>query len=275
MDLVWRRGSKGLQRSRFAALRVRPAGIHSVDPQLACHPLGKLPGSVWTIASEPLRLPPWIDTAHYAAFPSEWPRRLILGWSPPAVCLECGQGRFPVVERGGFEQAGHGGSYAATRRIPGEGRHPLSRHGEAASTLRLRRDATIVGYACACTPYTDHPERREPSATPRASGSLQHRALATGEQHAWPVRQPVREYHLDRWPPPARPAVVLDPFGGTGTTAHVAHALGRIGISLDLSEAYCHVATDRTVAGQRAAKVQGRVNEERQLELPGGLRDER
>ena len=27
VDLIWRRGSKGLQRSRFLALRVRPAGI--------------------------------------------------------------------------------------------------------------------------------------------------------------------------------------------------------------------------------------------------------
>jgi hypothetical protein len=27
VDLIWRRGSKGLQRSRFVALRVRPAGI--------------------------------------------------------------------------------------------------------------------------------------------------------------------------------------------------------------------------------------------------------
>jgi hypothetical protein len=27
VDVIWRRGSKGLQRSRFLALRVRPAGI--------------------------------------------------------------------------------------------------------------------------------------------------------------------------------------------------------------------------------------------------------
>jgi SRSO17 transposase len=27
VDLIWRRGSKGLQRGRFVALRVRPAGI--------------------------------------------------------------------------------------------------------------------------------------------------------------------------------------------------------------------------------------------------------
>ena len=37
-------------------------------------------------------------------------------------------------------------------------------------------------------------------------------------------------------------AVVLDPFGGSGTTALVAHALGRRGISIDLSEDYCKLA---------------------------------
>jgi DNA modification methylase len=33
--------------------------------------------------------------------------------------------------------------------------------------------------------------------------------------------------------------VVLDPFGGTGTTALVAHALGRHGVSVDMSSDYC------------------------------------
>jgi DNA modification methylase len=47
------------------------------------NPLGKLPGSVWSVPSEPLRVPPELGVDHYAAFPSEWPRRLILGFSPP------------------------------------------------------------------------------------------------------------------------------------------------------------------------------------------------
>jgi DNA modification methylase len=47
------------------------------------NPLGKLPGSVWRIASEPLQVPDWLGVDHYAAYPQEWPRRLILGWSPP------------------------------------------------------------------------------------------------------------------------------------------------------------------------------------------------
>ncbi len=89
------------------------------------NPLGKLPGSVWEIASQPLTVPKDLGVDHFAAFPMEWPRRIILGWSPP------------------------------------EG-------------------------------------------------------------------------------------IVLDPFGGTGTTALVASALGRHGISVDMSADYCRLAQWRT-----------------------------
>lgn len=41
---------------------------------------------------------------------------------------------------------------------------------------------------------------------------------------------------------PARPGVVLDPFGGTGTTALVAAVHGRTGISVDMSADYCRLA---------------------------------
>lgn len=89
------------------------------------NPLGKLPGSVWTIPTQPLRVPAELGIDHFAAFPMEWPRRIISGWSP-------------------------------------------------------------VG------------------------------------------------------------GVVLDPFGGTGTTALMAKALGRTGISVDMSADYCRLATWRT-----------------------------
>jgi DNA modification methylase len=51
---------------------------------MAPHPLGKLPGSVWEIASQPLIVPDSLDVGHFAAFPMELPRRIILGWSPPS-----------------------------------------------------------------------------------------------------------------------------------------------------------------------------------------------
>lgn len=96
------------------------------------HPLGKLPGSVWEIATEPLKVPDHLGVDHFAAFPTEWPRRIITAWSPPG-------------------------------------------------------------------------------------------------------------------------GVVLDPFGGTGTTALVASVLGRHGISVDRSADYCRIARWRTTdPGQRA-----------------------
>ena len=113
----------------FTGLRdvhgARNSDVVGKDSSKVGHPLGKLPGSVWTIPTQPLIVPDELGVDHFAAFPMEWPRRIIRGWSP--------------------------------------------------------------------------------------SGGI-----------------------------------VLDPFGGTGTTATVAKALGRIGISVDLSSDYCRLAQWRT-----------------------------
>lgn len=113
------------QKSKATSSRAHRNPTTLLDSDLAHNPLGKLPGSVWTVATEPLKVPTELGVDHFAAFPSEWPRRIILAWSPP------------------------------------EG-------------------------------------------------------------------------------------IVLDPFGGTGTTAAVAKALGRHGISIDLSAAYLRLARWRT-----------------------------
>jgi SRSO17 transposase len=55
VELIWRRGSKGLQRSRFLALRVRPAGI-TPRRQAARHSGGELPVG-WLLAEWPLDKP--------------------------------------------------------------------------------------------------------------------------------------------------------------------------------------------------------------------------
>ena len=163
------------------------------DHGVSANPLGKLPGSVWTIPSEPLKVPAHIGVDHFAAFPQEWPRRIILGWSPSGICLECGEGRRPVVAKE-LEHVNHT-TNAKSRR--GNEIHPATktRNGKGATNVS-RETATITGYACACP-------------TPDA---------------------------------PTRPAVVLDPFGGTGTVAMVARALGRYGISFDLSSDYLRLA---------------------------------
>ena len=121
-------GMNAMQARNASAPRTAVGGYSGPNP------LGKLPGSVWSIPTQPLRLPEHLGVQHFAAFPMEWPRRFIKAWCPPD-------------------------------------------------------------------------------------------------------------------------GVVLDPFGGTGTTATVAHALGRHGITVDLSHDYCRVAQWRTTDPGQLAKA--------------------
>ena len=74
--------------ARAQASKATTLGAHNnpttlLEHDLEHNPLGKLPGSVWTIPTEPLQVDPALGVDHFAAFPTEWPRRIILGWSPP------------------------------------------------------------------------------------------------------------------------------------------------------------------------------------------------
>jgi DNA modification methylase len=183
------------------------------DKARVIDPLGKLPGSVWTIPSEPLTVPDHLGVDHFAAFPQEWPRRIILGWSPSGYCVECGQPRVPCVEKDAPEPT-------AVYQEQARKRSPMN-GGVGKVTLGASADEwhrTITGYACACP-------------TPDA---------------------------------PTRPAVVLDPFGGTGTVAMVARALGRYPVHMDLSADYLRLAQWRIYESGHASKTTERTNRERQ-----------
>lgn len=156
------------------------------------NPLGKAPGSVWSIPSEPLDVPAHLGVDHFAAFPSELPRRIILGWSPTGYCTTCGEPRRAVVDKQlevlGIKQT----MKRQWQDLNDDGRRDT---GMGAGVMGVNH-TTIIGYACACP-------------TPDA---------------------------------PTRPAVVLDPFCGTGTVPAVAHLLGRHGIGTDLSNDYLRLA---------------------------------
>jgi DNA modification methylase len=179
-------------------------GLAGVTPR-EYNPLGKLPGSVWEIPSQPLTVPARLGTQHFAAFPMELPRRVIAGWSPPGICTACGEGRRPVthVERIPLRP----GDSPGIAGLNGDSAHGFDRR---AGTHMLSQ-SIITGYACACP---------QPDA-------------------------------------PTRPSLVVDPFGGTGTTALVADALGRHGLSFDRSADYCRLARWRTTdPGERAKALQ-------------------
>lgn len=220
------------------------------------HPLGRLPGSVWSVPTEPLDLPDHLtdEDDHYASFPAELPRRIVSAWSPERVCTVCGQGRRLVSETSTvFDKAR---DQAHATEIAGRGAsHAVMSGGTARSTLNGRTTRLVVGEVCACTPFTVHPGTGEPSPTADpATGRQPTRPADIGANHR--RVGPWTEWHLDGWdPPPSTPGVVLDPLGGTGTTAHVAHALGRTGISVDGSAGYARIAADDTLARRRWAKV--------------------
>jgi DNA modification methylase len=238
-------------RSAPAAGR-RGAQIYNGQPEQTLslnqmnHPLGKLPGSVWEVAAQPLIVPASLGLDHFAAFPLELPRRCILGWSPSGICTGCGEGRRPVVAGG----------------RNGDGSKPHKAAQRVASfdwaAWKQSTPHVITGYACACTPYTDHPASDE-TATRRERAPEATRPQGTyGRKQAGEYDRvgPWREYHLDAWvAPPTRPAVVADPFGGTGSTALVADALGRTGLSFDLSADYCRLARWRTTDPAERAKA--------------------
>jgi len=185
---------------------------NTLAPEQMCNPLGKLPGSVWTVPTQPLIVPDWLDVDHFAAFPTEWPRRLILGWSPPGICVECGEGRRATTTTTTITLTGGADRVSS---VPGQ---PDGRIG-----ARKANHHEVTGHACACD---------EPTA-------------------------------------PTTPAVVLDPFGGTGTTVMVARALGRYGVSCDLSGDYQRLAKWRIWQSGQAARVAAKTDGERQMDLFG------
>lgn len=233
------------------------------------NPLGKLPGSVWPLPSEPLVISDEVKAHydlpdHFAAFPTELVRRIILGWSPSGVCVECGEGRRPVVAKG----------LAVQRETNGHKQHRGGDTGHAGGIQRSdyptgTTEATVIGYACSCTPRTEHPERRRPTSTPKREDLTRRPAEDhRGSNTFPPPGPPVVEYSLEGWTaPPTRPAVVLDIFGGTGTTAGVARALGRIGVSVDLSHDYSRLADYLIHRSGRFAKVVQRTHRDNQGSL--------
>jgi DNA modification methylase len=209
------------------------------------NPLGKLPGSVaaiaddepwtvppeiaaalnhpddsatvWHIPSEPLAVPDHLGVDHFAAFPQEWPRRIILGWSPTGICTACDEGRRAVVDTKTVKSPVHADGSIMGNRNGG----PDERGWD--GLPRFNREHTITGYTCACPGNTA----------------------------------------------PTRPAVVLDPFSGTGTVAMVARALGRYGVGIDLSRDYLRLANWRVFQSGHARKTEARTNRERQNDLFG------
>jgi DNA modification methylase len=246
---------------------IRPAG-----PNSGCYnSLGKLPGSVWSMPSEPLVVPDHLGVDHFAAFPSELPRRIILGWSPAAYCTACDEPRRAVVEydgphemapvraltlseraewarkfkewcvtegisRADVDGATHSQmwdrwtSLGSQPEIPTPGHFDLLR--EAFPNIPEWFDQYV--HKTEMRPvrggnYTDKGGAR------KGPVGFVEKDTPTKRLTGYACACPTNDA-------PTRPAVVLDPFAGSGTTLLAARALGRAGHGVDLSKDYLRLA---------------------------------
>lgn len=286
-------------------LRSMVDGGQLVSRDTFTNPLGRTPGSVWEIATEPLLIPNEIREArqlpdHFAAFPQEWPRRLIAGFAPTGICVACDEPRRAVVRpdwsavphvmepgRVGPELTpervakwaadfgrwcadngisardldnacgtnGMGGHWTTTASQPAV---PTPEHWVTIATTFAAPDefAALVGET-----------KPRPVVATSGYGAPEHGRTGLGGDIGHPTKT-ITGYEC-ACPPigddaPTRPAVVLDPFGGTGTVAGVARTLGRYGISNDLSSDYCRLAAWRVFESGHFVKSEQRTWRDRQ-----------
>jgi DNA modification methylase len=189
-------------------------------PRTVFHPLGKVPGSVWDIPAQPLAVPDTVAHGHCC------------GGRKRAGC-DRGLAHFAAFPPALAYRIITGWSPPGICTRCGRDRRPVA--------IRSRRAYRGTG-------RHHSGERQVRNAAPghdwNADGKRHGQAAVTGYACACPVPDA-----------PVRPAVVVDPFGGTGTTALVASVLGRTGITVDRSLDYCRLATWRTRDPRERARV--------------------
>lgn len=93
------------------------------------------------------------------------------------------------------------------------------------------------------------PELANPGNVIRATVGGGNIGPAEAHESEAPYPEALAEFFVKSLCPPG--GVTLDPFGGSGTTAAVAHRLDRHGISADLRRSQCDLGSRRIAAGMR------------------------
>jgi hypothetical protein len=167
------------------------------------NPAGRNRRTVWEIATQPY------SGAHFATFPEKLVEPCIkAGTSERGVCPVCGAGWVRVVEKG---SASHNGT-TYTKYPDGWDTGPGSHR-------TIHRDGRSNGTAAKRLALLRQAAREN-------GGEYSNSTRTTG----W---QPACAHDAD-----PIPAIVFDPFAGSGTTLVVARKLGRHGVGLDLSRKY-------------------------------------
>jgi DNA modification methylase len=174
--------------------------------------------SVWTVATQPY------PGAHFAVFPEKLVEPCILaGTSQRGVCPECGAPWLRMVER----QSVAGSSHDWRDRWP-----PTTPGHNTVQRGRIQVSSKTSGWRPSCAHLSEYHEH--------VAGDRHEHEFDGPHSHGG-----VTALRTEAAPPDPIPAVVLDPFGGSGTTARVANRLSRRAILIDLNPEYLRQQMDR------------------------------
>jgi len=188
--------------------------------------------TVWSITTQPFK------GAHFATMPPELARRCILAASRGiGKRCDCDETHLTPTGEGQSDDptmsTGRGGMNRVRREM--EGRRPVTRRQQRHHARELRE-----------SPFRDEMEAQ-------AGPAFAH-YIRTDISGARPIPPAMMDqWHRRGWvtdaPPCACPShdadMVLDPFGGAGTTGLVADRLGRDAVLIELNPTYAALARDR------------------------------
>lgn len=188
--------------------------------------------SVWTVTTKPF------PGAHFATFPPKLIEPCVLaGTSACGCCPECGAPWVGVVTiKKEKDPNRHTGRSAVGNTDRNDG-----------DSERMISSSLTIGFRPSCTHYDDryrseHPEssNSRKRAQRAASGDHWIRTRRRPGKSTWKITRPI----------------VLDPFGGSGTTGIVADQHGRSFILVDLSEKYLReIMVPRVEAATKQMKL--------------------
>lgn len=152
------------------------------DMTNACHPLGRNPGDVWFIPTKGFAL------AHYATYNPAVVHRPTKATCPEAACRECGAPRVPILGR----ECEKCGAFVRrqAKRCDGCGHVRDWKKGRVVSERHMATDWSTPG-----------------AGAPRIPGNFKNNTVVAGHEPTCTCNA--------GW----RGGIVLDPFGGSGSTA--------------------------------------------------------
>lgn len=223
-------GTKG---AKGSAQRAAEPGVNSRPPEYKIYDGTRNKRSVWTVATRPFA------GAHFATFPPDLISPCIeAGTSAHGACPTCGAAWDRLVKR---RTVNASTAALAGTEIAGKG-HPSSqvRDDHDVRDGPVVISSTIGWYpSCKCygvEPLAEHP--RKPKGTDEAAMAAWEAAVELVDERRAAQWKAVQQKHVVK-------CVVLDPFGGAGTTALVADRLHRDAIIIELNPKYAAMAADR------------------------------